>query len=195
MPSLLHQIRRGIGHTISGTLPSTPMPIGTPLGYASVNVASLEKVFGLANGCANFKSGTAGWVAVQGFQSRDSRGYPGLNDTEMLFGFGLETPFYAGTDGSIEPASDIEVEGVQYVLSSAVTAWPDGTTTNLAACISSNALTTGSAVGTELTLANGLFAAAASGDYVSHLLLAQLTPVTTGNIRIFASAITGYHKP
>lgn len=165
------------------------------MGYASINTSSLEKVFGLANGCATFKSGTAGWIPIQGFTSRDSRGYPGLNDTELLFEFGLETPVYAGTDGSLEPGSDIEVEGPQYVLSSGVTAWPDGTTTNLSSCISSNALTGSSPVGTELTLANGLFSAAASGDFVSHILMAQLTPVTPGNIRIFVTATTGYHKP
>lgn len=198
MPSLLHQIRRGMGHTISGVTLAFPVPIGTPIGYKSINASTGEKTFGLANGAAAFAAlfASGGLVVPKGFMTRDSRGFPGLNDTELAFGFGLETPFFAGTDGSIEPGDDIEVEGNTYILTAGTAVWPDNTTTNLSAAISANALSSASAPGTELCFANGLFAAAASGDYVSHLLEAIMTPVVSAsNLRIFVTATTGYRKP
>ena len=197
MPSALHQIRRGMGHTISGVTISFPAPIGTPFGYKSINASTGEKIFGLANGCAAFATLVGGLVPIKGFYTRDTRGFPGLNDTEQLFGFGLETPVWAGTDGSLEPGDDIEVEGNQYILTSGNTAWPDGTTTNLSGLAAgAQALSSATAVGTELTLANGLFAAAISGDFVTHILEAVMNPVVNAaNLRIFVSMTPGYRKP
>jgi hypothetical protein len=198
MPSVLHQIRRGFGPTISGITLAFPVPIGTPMGYIGIDSAGQEKTFGAANGCAGYKSLSAGGLVLhKGFLSRDTRGFPGLSDLEQLFGFGLETPFFSGTDGSIEPGDDIDVEGNQYVLTSTVTTWPDGTTTNAATLAAgAQAITSATAYGTEITLANGLFAAAISGDFVTHILgSATLTPRTSTNVRIFVQAVAGYRKP
>lgn len=187
-----------MGHTISGVTLAFPVPIGTPIGYKSIDPGTGEKTFGLANGCAAFKSLSAGGnIPPKGFMTRDSRGYPGLNDTEMLFGFGLETPFFNGTDGSIEPGDDIEVEGGQYILTSGSTVWPDGTTTNLSGLAGgAQALSSATAIGTELTIANGLFAVAISADYVSHYLEAVMAPiVSSSNLRIFVTKAPGYRKP
>lgn len=196
MPSLLHQIRRGFGPTVSGILPNYATPIGTPLGSASVDPNSGVITFGLANGCKALAT-ALGTVVLPliGYQARDSRGLPGLTDTEQFFGFGLGTPYLIGTPGSVEPGAAIECEGNQYVLNSLATAWPDGTTTDLSTLISSQGLTTSTALQTELTIANGLFAAAASGDMVTHRLQAIMSnTVNAGNLRIYAYAIPGYVK-
>lgn len=186
-----------MGRTISGVTISFPAPIGTPFGYKSINPSTGEKTFGLANGCAAFAALVGGLIPIKGFYTRDSRGFPGLSDTEQLFDFGLETPVFAGTDGSLEPGDDIEVEGNQYILTAGTAAWPDGTTTNLTSLASgAQALSASTAVGTEITLANGLFAAAISGDFVTHILEAIMTPVVSAsNVRIFVSATPGYRKP
>jgi hypothetical protein len=194
MPSLLHQIRRGTGPTVAGILPAYATPIGTPLGFASVNPNTGERTWGLSNECLSLVNAGVGFIEHIAFQARDSRIFPGLNDPELLYGFGLETPYYVGTSGSAEPGADIEVEGPQYVLTSAVTAFPDATTTGLSG-LSAQFLTSGTAVNTELTIANGLLAVAVTGDIVLFRLVAIMTnTVAAGNLRVFATKVMGYKK-
>ena len=57
------------------------------------------------------------------------------------------------------------------------------------------AVTTSSAQGTELTLQNGRWAAAQSGDFVKGRLLAQLAPLAGAtNVRIRIAIVSGYVK-
>lgn len=195
MPSKLFQIRRGFGSTVPGILMAYATPIGTALGFASVNPSTGERTWGLANGCAALVSGSSIPICTPvGFQARDSRIFPGLNDAEMLWGFGLETPYFVGTSGSVEPGEDIEVEGDYYVLSASTTKWADGTTTGLSG-LSAQLLSAATPLNTELTFANGLLAKAASGDEVVYRLNAIMTNnVNSGTVRIFANKVPGYVK-
>ena len=195
MPSKLFQIRRGFGATVSGILPAYATPIGTPLGFASINQLTGERTWGLSNGAAAVAA--AGGAALNthvAFQARDSRIFPGLSDTELLWNFGLETPYWVGTAGSAEPGEDVEVEGTQYVLTSAVTAFPDGSTVGVSS-VSGQVINNGTAPETELTFANGLFAVAVSGDQVLYRLQAVMLNIqVAGNVRIFATNVPGYVK-
>ena len=199
MPSQLHQIRRGWGPTISGTLPSTAMPIGTPLGWSTIN-ANGENQFALANGAVNSSTGygtpsIATLVIALGYQTRDSRSFTGLNPVEMLFGFGLETPFLAaGGEGSVEPGHDLDVEGPLYILESNTTTYPDGTLVSSDTNAATYTIATSTPKGTELTFRNGLLAIAAAGDYVAHILVGQKTPTVSGNVRIAVLSTHGYVK-
>jgi len=195
MPSSLHQIRRGEGHTVNGRLPSTPSPIGTPLGF-SIIAADGDNTFGLANGAVNSSTGFGSkvFIKARGFQTRDSRSFPGNSDTELAFGFGVETPFLAGAEGSVEHGTDLDVEGTSYVLSAATVSYPDATLVSADANASGYLLSSSTPAGTELCFRNGLFAAAAVGDYVEFTLDAVKTASVAGNLRIFATATRGYSK-
>jgi hypothetical protein len=92
-------------------------------------------------------------------------------------GFGLETPFESAKEGSIELGETVDVEGADLVKSS-------GT----------GAITTGTALETELSFDDGKFYVAQTNDIVEFKLEAQLTPVTTGNVRIRARKVEGYKK-
>jgi hypothetical protein len=171
MASQLFQIRRSIGATISGVLPTTPYPIGTPLMEGTIDPATGASTFVLANGLSD------------GVMTRDSRSFPGLTDTEQLTGFGQETPFLAGAEGSIEPCTKVEVECATGN-SSAATGYilTDGTT---------GSITSSTALGTRLSFKNGMWATAQSGDYGQFRLAAIMTPAISGNLRICAIAVTG----
>ncbi len=192
-PSQLHQIRRSVGPTISGVIPDYPLPIGTPLGVVTVKQNG-EHLFGLANGSATFATSNNGGAIIpeQGYLTRDSRSFPGLTDTEQLFGFGLETPFLMNVDGSIEPGHDLDIEGPLYILCAAATKFADGSATT--SYQSGYAITSSTAQGTELTFVNGLFAVAQINDLVTHFLMGQLTPSTAGNVRIAVVKAPGYVK-
>ena len=181
-----------MGPTISGILPGTPMPVGTALGYKTMN-ANGENVFGLANGAQAY--GTS--ILYAGLQTRDSRSFPGLNATEIAFGLGVETPFLAGADGSVEPDLEIDVEGSAYVLAYGITpTYPDGTSAATDANNTAIALRSSDAAQTELTFRNGLFSKALSTDFVTHILLtANKTPQVAGNLRIVAQRVGTYKKP
>jgi hypothetical protein len=166
------------------------MAVGTPLGVSAPGTGG-ENIFKASNGSASYGS----FVPHQGYQTRDSRAYPGNNAEEIAFSLGVETPFFAGTDGSIEPDHDVEVEGNSYILSAATTLYPDGTSAATDAGNSALTLTAGTAINTELCFRNGLFCLAVSTDLVTHILMGQKTPTVTGNIRIAALRIGTYRKP
>jgi hypothetical protein len=166
------------------------MAVGTPLGVSSTNQNG-ENQLKASNGSAGYGS----FVPHQGYQTRDSRAYPGNNAEEIAFGLGVETPFFAGTDGSIEPDHDVDVEGTSYILSAGTTLYPDGTSAATDAANGALALTASTAVNTELCFRNGLFCLAVSTDLVTHILMGQKTPTIAGNIRIAALRIGTYRKP
>lgn len=167
MPSLLHQIRRSIGQTISGILPSTPYPIGTPMMISGVNADTGAKTFALAD------------KRVDGFLTRDSRAFPGLSDTEHLFGFGLETPFLAGFEGSLEMATELEVEGTDYIV----------TDTGVTGYMTAN-----TAIDSDLAFYQGKFRVAQTNDVAQYRLKAIMTAKVSGNLRIFVVKLEGAKK-
>ncbi len=158
--------------TISGILPAVALPVGKALMRGSVDADTEQVTFVLASGRAD------------GFLARASR-VPddGLNGNprtaeEQLMGFGLETPFTAGREGSLDQADVLVVEGDDYIMSS-------GT----------GAVDTNTAVETKLSFKEGRLYAAQTGDYAQFRLAKQLTPETEGNTRIRVEKIDGYLVP
>jgi phage protein U len=85
----------------------------------------------------------------------------------------LELPFEAGDKVSVEKADAVAAEGSDYILIS-------GT----------GAITSGTAVGTQLSFVGGKFRVKQSADVAYFTLAAQLTPEEVGNsVRIRAEAI------
>lgn len=158
------------GRTISGILPATAAVVGTPMMISSKDADTGQNTFVVADGRAD------------GFLTRASRSDVGSTDAELVdasMGIDLgETPFEVSKDGSIEFAEAIEVEGSDYILGS-------GT----------GALTSSTAAGTKLSFASGKFIEAQTADYAQYILIAQMTPVTSGNTRIYVEAIKGYVVP
>ncbi len=113
-----------------------------------------------------------------GLMTRDSRSFPGLTDTEQLMGFGLETPFLAGSDGSLEHAHELEVEGTDYIKTT-----------------STGAITAETPLETDLSFDGGKLYVAQEGDTAQFRLKAIMTPVIGENLRIFVVAIDGYVVP
>jgi hypothetical protein len=152
--------------TMSGILPDAEFPRGTALMISSTDPDTGARTFAKADGSK-----------FHGFVTRDVRDLAGLTDEEQLMGFGLETPFESAKEGSIELGETVDVEGADLVKSS-------GT----------GAITTGTALETELSFDDGKFYVAQTNDIVEFKLEAQLTPVTTGNVRIRARKVEGYKK-
>lgn len=160
------------GNTISGITPATAYPVGKPIIVSAIDPVTGAKTFALANG------------RVDGFLTRATR-VPTDNDSpsingnprtaeEMLMGWGMDVPFTAGREGSIEGADWIEAEGADYVLKSG--------TGSLAAA----------SVGAAISFINGLFYGAQSGDMVQFRLAQNMTPETAGDTRILFQRIDGY---
>jgi hypothetical protein len=111
------------------------------------------------------------------FATREIKnGGPTLSDD--VFPGRLESPATAGDEASFEDAEVIEAEGGDYIAT--------GT----------GAITSATAVDTEVALTGGKFRAAQSGEYVWGLLKsASLTPEDSGNaVRISVEKITSYKK-
>lgn len=166
------EITMGPKVTLQGILPNAAYPVGTAFKVASVDPDTGARTFALASGVAD------------GFVMREIRvPADGINgnprtDTEILYNQGLETPFTAGREGTLEWGSEIEAEGTDYLLTS-------GTGT----------ITGGTAVGAKLSFLNGKFRVAQSGEYAQFRVVAQMTPITAGQVRIKASEIEGYLVP
>jgi hypothetical protein len=164
--------RRGDGGTISGTLPATALPIGIALMYGSKDADTGENTFILATNKAN------------GFLTRASRVGAGLTDSELAFpasptgGETLETPFEAGKPGSIEKATELELEGLDYINAT-------GT----------GAVTSTTVAGTKLSFLNGKVCEAQTGQFAQYRLVKQMTPVngtaSSTYIRIYIEEIEG----
>jgi hypothetical protein len=169
--SPLFLIRRGRAGTISGILPATAAVIGRAMKIGSKDAATGENTFVVADGHCH------------GFLTRSSRVGKGSTDAELVdasMGLDLdETPFEVSKPGSIEFAEAIEVEGTDYILTS-------GT----------GQITADTTAGTKLSFdSSGKFIEAQAADYAQFMLVAQMTPVTTGNVRIYIEAIEGYVVP
>jgi len=161
--------RKAKSDTISGILPATAQPIGIALMIGSVDADTGARTFVLANGKSDGLLTRA---------SRVSTGNP-RTDSELLWNQGLETPFRAGYEGSIEKLEEFEVEGGDYIVKS-------GT----------GAITTETSAGTELSWADGKVYAAQAGDYAECVLVAQLTSVeSTGDVRLRVKFINGGKVP
>lgn len=161
-------IRRSTPGTVSGILPASALPIGTPLMYSDKDPDTGENTFAVATG------------KYLGFMSRASRVLPGLTDEEQLMGFGLETPFQASKPGTVEVNVDeLEVEGDEYIVGSTAT----------------GAISSGTSAGTKLSFSGGKFYEAQSGDLASFELVHQMTPTDGGACRIYVRKIDGYLVP
>jgi hypothetical protein len=102
----------------------------------------------------------------------------GLTITDRVFGVtsetpvGVEAPFVAGQEVSVEKAREIEAEGSAYLVQS-------GT----------RSILTGTGVGAGLSFFNGLLGLAQAGEQVNYRLTANnLTPNAPGSLRIRAEA-------
>lgn len=170
--------RRRVGgaDTISGILPAAALPIGLALMISDRDADTGALTFAKASGHSD------------GFVTRESRvvsdgdrpstvGNP-RTDTEILFGQGLETPFLAGREGSIERLEALEVEGADYIMTSGV-----------------NAITDETAVDTELSFEQGRFCVAAEDQYAEFRMVKQMTPETDGAVRIYVEMIRGGKVP
>ncbi len=96
-------------------------------------------------------------------------------DSEILWNEGLETPFIAGREGTVEDAQSIVAEGEDYLVLSGDGAIEDDT-----------------AAGTYLSFADGKFKVAEEGDEVSFRLTSQMTPIDDGEVRITAERVAGF---
>lgn len=159
--------------TLSGVLPSTAYPIGKPMMVSDVNAGTGAKTFALANGrCDGFLTRESRVPTDNDAPSSGANGNPRTAE-EQLMGFGMETPFTAGREGSIEMAEWVEAEGSDYLVKS-------GTGTLASA--------TG---GEEVSFSNGKFYEAQSGDYVQYRVVKSMTPEEDGDLRLLMQAIPG----
>lgn len=170
--SPLFVIRRSRpGVNVSGVLPNAAFSMGTALKITSKDADTGENTFSLATGLAD------------GFVTRDVRQSTGSTDAELVnMAMGLtagdsgnEMPFTAGKSGTIEFADAIEVEGVDFILTSG-TGLINGST----------------AADTKLSFYNGKFYVAQTNDIAQFRVVAQMTPYVAGNVRIYVEAIEGY---
>lgn len=104
----------------------------------------------------------------------------GLTITDRVFGVtsetpvGVESPFIAGQEITLEKAKEIELEGSDYLVLS-------GT----------GAVAANTAVGTNLSFYNGYLRQTQNGEVPNYVLTAHLTPATDGAIRIRAERYSG----
>lgn len=97
----------------------------------------------------------------------------GLTLSDRVFGVtsddpvGLESPFTAGQEVSLEKAQEAELEGADYLVLS-------GT----------GAISGSTAVGTSLSYLNGRLRQSQTGEIVNGVLTAQLPPIDSGGVRI-----------
>ena len=103
----------------------------------------------------------------------------GLTLTDRVFGVtsdtpvGVESPFTAGQEVSVEKAKEIEAEGSAYLNNSGV-----------------RALANNTPVGTALNFYNGLLGIAQADEQINYRLTANnLTPNVSGALRIRAEAV------
>lgn len=166
------EIIQGAKVTLQGILPNAAYPVGTAFNVASVDADTGERTFALASGVADGFVMRAVVVPADGINGNPR------TDTEILYNQGLEVGFTGGRQGTLEWGCEIEAEGTDHLLTS-------GTGT----------ITTGTAVGTKLSFLNGKLREAQSGEYAQFRLVAQMTPITAGQVRIKASEIDGYLVP
>ena len=173
----LFEIRRvKPGGTISGLMPASALPIGTPMVISAKDADTGENTFAVAA------------VRADGFLTRAVRTTEGATDAELANeSVGLTAgdngdfvrPFVGGKPGSIEQALELEVEGTDYLTVSTGT----------------GGISTLTAAGTKLSFASGKFRVAQSNDLAQYLLIKQMTPTVAGNVRIYVKAIEGYNVP
>lgn len=164
--------------TLSGVLPSTAYPIGKPLMIDTVDAGTGKSTFVIASGrCDGFMT-RASRATTEGADAEVATLGNPRTPTEQLMGWGQESPFIAGQEGSIEKADALDVEGADYIFKS-------GT----------GEITTGTAVGTKLSFTTGKFYVAQAADIAQFRLAAQMTPKTSGDVRIRVEAIEGYLVP
>lgn len=164
-------IRRGEQKTISGLTPATALPKGTPVMIGGKDPDTGENTFVVAED------------RCDGFLTRATRLTAGLTDEEQLFGFGLETPFQAGRPGSIEDASELEIEG------------PQTTAAEYLVGSGTGAVNTSTAEGALLSFTDGKFKAAVTGEFAQYRVIKQMTPLEAGDVRIYVREIPGYKVP
>ena len=104
-----HDILRQPEGTISGILPAIAYPRGKALMVQGIDPDTGVRTFALATG------------RCDGFMTRASRVGPGLTAEEQAFGFNTEagepeTPFEVSKPGSLELATEMEIEGGDYIL-------------------------------------------------------------------------------
>jgi hypothetical protein len=134
-----------------------PCRIGAALMFV-VDPITAKKKFELANGRAD------------GFLDRESVSrevYDSLGEG------GLEKPYYVGGEGCIEPASELDCEGSDYIL----------TDSRVDGCLSSK-----TKLGTGLSFRNGLFSIAHERERPQFRLAQIMEPLIPGNLRIFVVA-------
>jgi hypothetical protein len=104
----------------------------------------------------------------------------GLSITDRWFGMtsetpvGVESPFVAGQEVTIQKAKEIEAEGSDYLVLS-------GT----------GAIAADTAVGTNLSFYNGYLRQTQNEEVPNYVLTAHLAPMTPGGIRIRAERVSG----
>lgn len=163
--------------TLSGILPSTAHVIGKPMMVSTVDADTGAKTLVLADG------------RCDGFLTRASR-VPTDNDSpvengnprtaeEQLMGFGMEVPFTAGREGSIERGDWVEAEGADYVLKSG--------TGSLASATVDMEVSFG---GTPA----GRFYEAQSGDWVQYRVAQVMTAEESGDVRILFQRLEAAYK-
>jgi hypothetical protein len=168
--------RLGGAETISGILPAVALPVGLALMIsdrdADTGALTLAKADGMADGflTREVRAVTDGDRPTDVANPR--------TDTEILFGFGLESPFLAGREGSIERLEAVEVEGLEYIMTSGPNAIDDQT-----------------AEGTELSFEEGRFCVAAADQYAQFRLVKHMTPEAEDGIRIYVEMLRGAKVP
>ena len=164
-------------NTISGILPAAAHVIGKPLMVTSIDASTGAKTFALADG------------RCDGFMTRESR-VPTTNDApaingnprtaeEQLMGWGMEVPFTAGREGSIEQADWVEAEGADYILKSG--------TGSLASATVDMEVSFGGAPA-------GRFYEAQTGDTVQFRVAKVMTAEESGDVRILFQRTGEYIK-
>lgn len=158
---------------ISGVLPDTAQVIGAPLFISATDADTGQRTFAVgASGVNKMDKPFAGLIMRASQLVATAIGSTANN---LLFGLAetggaLDTPYQVSKPGSVKRYKEIVVEGTDYL---------DVATSNYA--ISST-----TAVGTQLTFHTGKWAVCydTTDDFVYGRLMAQLTPITAGNVRI-----------
>jgi hypothetical protein len=160
---------RPTGDTLQGILPAAALPVGTALVVTSVDADTGERTFAVANLKAD------GFLVRESVVPADGTNGNPRTDTQILYNQGLEVPFTAGRHGTIEWGCEIEAEGTDLLLTS-------GT----------GALASNTAEGTVCSFKGGKFYEAQTGDLGQFRVVAQMTPITAGQVRIKFAEIEGY---
>ncbi|HEV2330568.1 MAG TPA: hypothetical protein VGY56_17445 [Verrucomicrobiae bacterium] len=157
---------------------TTPQPDASLATGTVVNPRGVAFQFDSTDGQAVMADGTK---AFAGFITRYTK-VDGPTLEDVVYPGRTELPFVAGGPASFEYAEEVEVEG------------PPGVNSTYVIGTGASAISAATAAETKLSFSGGAFCVAQTGQDAEFILVAQMTPEVTGNIRFRARKITGQQQ-